>query len=106
MAPLFRRLFKRRCARQNHLDSRAAARLRIQIKPATEARRHNAVDDVQAEPGAALIAPRGEKRIERAATDVEAHANAVVRKDDLDIVLAGLPHLDIDRAGLAVRERM
>ena len=62
------------------------------------------VDDVQAEPGAALVAAGGEERIEGAAADVERHAAAIVGKDDLDIVLAGLPHLDIDRAGLAVRE--
>ena len=61
---------------------------------------------MQAKPGAALVAPRGEERIEGAAADVEAHAAAIVGKDDLDIVLAGFAHLDVDRAGLAVRERM
>src|SRR5512138_4023341 len=87
---LFRRLLQRRRARQDHLDARAAARLGIEIKPAAEPRRHDAVDDVQAEPGAALVAPRREERIEGAAADVEAHAAAIVGKDDLDIVLAGL----------------
>ena len=61
---------------------------------------------MQAEPGAALIPPRGEERIERAPAHVERHAAAIVGEDDLDIVLAGLPHLDIDRAGLAVRKGM
>src|SRR5437762_6031453 len=42
--PLFRRLFEWRCARQDHLDARAAARLRIEIEPAAEPRRHDAVD--------------------------------------------------------------
>ena len=101
---LFRRLLQRRRARQDHLDARAAARRGIEIEPAAEAVGDDAVDDVQAEPGAALVAPRGEKRIEGAAANVEAHAASVVGKDDLDIVLAGLAHLDIDRAGLAVRE--
>ena len=81
------------------------ARLGIKVEPAAEAVGHDAVDDVQAEPGAALVAARREERIEGAAADVEAHAAAIVGKDDLDIVLAGLPHLDIDRAGPAVRER-
>ncbi len=61
---------------------------------------------MQPEPGAALIAPRGEERIERAAADVEAHADAVIGKQDLDIVLAALAHLDVDRAGLAFRKRV
>src|SRR5689334_9187256 len=59
---------------------------------------------MQAEPGAALIAPRGEERIERAAPDVETHADAVVRKQDLDIVAVIFPHLDLDGAGPAVRK--
>src|SRR6185503_21168686 len=37
-APLFRRLLRRRGARQDHLDSRATARLGIEIKPAAQAR--------------------------------------------------------------------
>ena len=84
-------------ARQDDLDPRAAARLGIEIEPAAQPVGHDAVDDVQAEPGAALVAPRREERIERAAAHVEAHAATIVGKDDLDIVLAGLPHLDIDR---------
>ena len=59
---------------------------------------------MQAKPGAALIAPGGEERIEGATPDVERHAAAIVGKKHLDIVRAGFPHLDIDRAGLAVRE--
>src|SRR6202011_1407885 len=76
------------------------------IEAAAEAVGDGAVDDVKPEPGAALIAPRGEERIERAAADVEAHADAVVGKQDLDIVRAGLAYLDVDRAWLAVRKRM
>jgi len=56
--------------------------------PAAEAVGDDAVDDMQAEPGTALIPAGGEERIEGAAADVEAHAAAIVRKDDLDIVLA------------------
>src|SRR6476619_6986946 len=61
---------------------------------------------MQTKSGAALVAPRGEKRIEGAAANVEAHAASVVGKDDLDIILAGLANLDVDRAWLAVRECM
>src|SRR3978361_1853077 len=80
---LFRCLLERGCARQDHLDPRAATRLGIQIKPAAEPVGDDAVDDVQSEPGAALIASRGEERIECAAADVEAHADAVIGKQDL-----------------------
>src|ERR1700738_2289514 len=100
------RLPQRRHPGQDDLDSRAAAGLGIEIEPAAEAIGHDAVDDMQAEPGAPLAAARGEERIAGAATDVEAHADAVVGKQDLDIVLAGFPHLDVDRAGLAVRKGM
>ena len=91
-------------ARQDDLDPRAAARLGIEIEPAAEPIGHDAVDDVQAKPGAALVAPRREERIEGAAANIEAHAAAIVGEQDLDIVLAGLAHLDIDRARPAVRE--
>src|SRR3984893_15328864 len=103
---LLRRLLQRRHPGQDDLDSGAAAGLGIEIEPAAEAIGYDTVDDMQAEPGAALVAARGEERVEGAAPDVEAHADAVVGKQDLDIVLAGLPHLDVDRAGLAVRKGM
>src|ERR1700686_3342362 len=104
--PLFSGLLQRRNARQDHLDSRAAAGRRVEVEPAAQAVGHDAVDDMQAEPGATLIAAGREERIEGAAADIEAHAATIVGKDDLDIVLAGFTHLDIDRAGLAVGKSM
>src|SRR6266436_521902 len=103
-ATLFRGLLQRRDPGKNHLDSRAAAGFGIEVEPAAETVGHDAVDDMQAEPGTALIAARGEERIERAAADVHAHAAAIVGKKNLDIFLARRPHLDVDRAGFAVGE--
>ena len=97
-------MFQRRDARQDDLDSRASAGLRIEVEPAAEAVGHDIIDDVQPESGAALIPARGEERIEGAAPNVEAHAAAIVGKNDLDIVLAGFPRLDVDRSGSAVGE--
>src|SRR6202035_1437238 len=88
---LFRRLLQRRNARQDDLDSRSAARLGIKLKPAAQTVGHDAVDDMQTEPGATLVAARREKRIERATPDIETHAAAIVGEDNLDIVLAGFP---------------
>src|SRR5229473_1561858 len=51
-----------------------------------------------------FFATRREERIECAPPDIEAHAAAIVGKEDFDVVLAGLPNLDIDGAGLAVRK--
>ena len=57
---------------------------------------HDIVDNVQAEPGAALVAPCGEERIEGTTPHVKAHPDAIVGKNDLDIFLAGLTDLNID----------
>src|SRR5882672_3739105 len=85
---LLRRLLQRRDTRQQDLDSGTAARLGIEVEPAAEAIGHDAVDDMQAEPGAALIPARGEKRIESASAHIEAHAAAIVGEDDFEIILA------------------
>src|SRR5262245_38986092 len=77
-AELFRRQFNRRDARQDHLDARTAARLRIEIKPPAEARGDDAVNDVKPQARAALVAPRREEGIERTAAHVDAHADTIV----------------------------
>src|ERR1019366_6731407 len=91
-------LLQRRNAGKDDLDSGAAAGFGIEVEPTAQTVGHDTVDDVQAEAGAALIAPGREERIERTAPDIQPHAATIVRKDDFDIILAGLPHLDIDRA--------
>src|SRR6202165_4227019 len=85
---LLGRLLQRRDPGQDDLDSGAAAGLGIEVEPAAQAVGHDRVDDMQAEPGAALVAAGGEERIKGAAPDVEAHAATIVRENDLDIVLA------------------
>src|SRR5579872_2575777 len=59
---------------------------------------------MQAEPCAALIATRGEERIESAPSHVQAHSAPIVGKDDLDVIRSCRSHLDIDRSGAAVRK--
>src|SRR5258708_15033666 len=71
---LLRGLLQRRNPRQDHLDPRAAAGRRIEVEPAAQAVGHDVVDDMQTEPGAALIAAGPEERIESAAPGVGAHA--------------------------------
>src|SRR6476646_1617065 len=99
---LFRCQLQRRDPGQDDLDSRASAGLGIEVEPAAQTVGYDAVDNMQAESSAALIAARREERIERAAPDVEGHAATIVGKNDLHIILAGLPHLNVDRALLAV----
>ena len=88
---IFRGLLQRRNARQDDLDSRARARRGIESEPSAQTGSHDTVDDMQTKPGAALIAAGREERIERTAPDIKGHAAAIVGKNDLDIVLAGLP---------------
>src|SRR5665213_2263661 len=77
---LFGRLLQWRQLGQDNLDPRALAGLGIQIESAAQPIGDDAVDDMQAEAGAALIAPRREERIEGAAADIQAHAAAIVGK--------------------------
>src|SRR4051812_13167217 len=72
---LLRRLLDRRHPGQDDLDLGAAARLGIQVEPPAQPVGHDAVDDMQAEPGAALVPPGGEEWIERPPPDVETHAD-------------------------------
>ena len=56
------------------------------VMRAAELLRHEIVDDVEAEPGTALRAPRGEERIEHVPLNVLRHAGAVIRERDLDLL--------------------
>src|SRR3979490_2270171 len=98
MRRLFGGKFHRRHARQDNLYPRTLTGRGTEVDSTAEAVGHDAVDDMQAEPGASLIAPRGEKRIERPLSDVRAHAASIVGEHDLDVIVAGLLHLDLDGA--------
>src|SRR6516164_1934529 len=103
---LLRRLLEWRHPRQDDLDSGAAARFRFKVEPTAETVGDDAVDDMQSEPGAALVATSGKERVERAAANIERHAAAIVGKDDLDIVPSGFAHLNVDHAWPAIRKGM
>ena len=92
--------------RQDELNSRSLAGFAIEMQPAAQTIRNDGVDDVQAEAGAASISARREERIERPVPDIEAHAAAIIGKDDFDIVRPGCLHLDLDGTSLAVGKRM
>src|SRR4030088_1492233 len=79
-AVLLRGLLQRRNAGQDDLDSGAAAGLGIKVEPAAQTVGHDRVDDMQAEPGAALVAAGGEKRIESTAAGGERHAPTISGK--------------------------
>src|SRR5882757_2234521 len=64
--------------------------------------RDNGMNDMQAEPCAAEIATGCEERIEGLASDIRAHAAAVVGKDDIDRVVTGGPDFDVDGTSAAV----
>src|SRR5882672_8615126 len=70
----------RRLPRQDQANFRSLAGLAFEMQPATQTIRHDGVDDMEAEAGAALIAAGGEERIEGFAPDIEAHPAAVVGK--------------------------
>src|SRR5262245_9404988 len=64
--------------RQDELDSRPGARLAVETDPATQALGHDAVNDMQPEAGATLVAARREKRIECLPPDAGVHAAAII----------------------------
>ena len=73
---------------------------------ATQTIRHDAVDDMQAEAGTALIPASREEWIEGFSPDIEAHTAAVVRKENFNIIKAGGLDLDVDETCLTLGKRM
>jgi hypothetical protein len=67
--PALLRRRRGRHALQDQLDFRPLAGLALETEPAAQVIGDDAVDDMQAEAGAALIAARREERIERLAPD-------------------------------------
>jgi hypothetical protein len=98
--------FNRRCAWQYKSDRCAFIVLAFEMDHSAQAVGDDIVGDVQAEADTALIAARGEERVESLAADIQAHAATIVGDDDLDIVRAGLSYRDIDATSLAIRKRM
>ena len=76
------------------------------VKPqaAAEPACHKIIDDMQAEAGAAVAAAGGEERLEGAALDLLAHADAVVGELDLHVVAAGTADRQPHGARAPVRE--
>ena len=81
-------------------------RLAPEIEAATQTIDDDAVDDMQAKTGTALMTAGREKRIESLPPHVRTHAATVVGENDFNIVRAGGAHLDIDRPLPGVRKRM
>src|SRR6185295_2222827 len=69
---------QRRFARHDDPDLRPRTGPGFQIDPASQTIGHDVVDDVQSQPGAALVAPGREEWIEHLTPDFRAHAAAVV----------------------------
>jgi hypothetical protein len=100
-----RTLIRGRCRGHTWQDDRyfrPLAGFAIEIEPATQTIRDDVVDDVQTEARAALVASRREEWIERLTLDIEIHAAAIVGKNDLDIVLPGCPHPNVDNTSRTV----
>jgi hypothetical protein len=76
------------------------------MKPATQMIRDEAVNDMQAEAGAASVATRREEGIKRLAPVIGAHAATIVGEENFDTIFAGRQYLDLDAAFLAVGKRM
>ena len=73
----------------------------MKIEAAAKAISNDAVNDVQAQ-ASALIASCREERIKRLVPDIEAHAAAVVEKENFEVVAPGRPNLDVNCAFRAV----
>src|SRR5262245_51992493 len=75
---LHRRRFPRRDAWNGDAEPGAPAEPRLERHAAAELLGDQVEDDVEAEPGAALVPAGCEERVERAPLDVVAHADAVI----------------------------
>src|SRR5436190_16912106 len=102
----------RRSARQDHPELRAP-RPRLQLDPAAVLA-HQALGDVESQPGALALRLGGEERIEDLLPDRLRHAGAIVHHPHHDLVVARLGgHLDLarlrgglDRVGDQVRPHL
>src|SRR5262245_19166935 len=92
---LYRRRFPGRDPRDGDAEARAPAEPRLEGHAAAQLLGDQVEDDVQAEPGAALVAAGGEERIQGAPLSLLTHADAVVGDEDVDVV-AHLARLDDD----------
>ena len=106
MSELDRRRRSRRHTRHDDAYFRSLIGFAIKADLAAQAIRDNRVDDVQAETGAAQIAPRRKERIEGFVPDVGAHATTIVREANFDILITRGSHLDADGAFPPIRKAM
>ena len=81
---------------KRHADGRARSWRGGECDCPPEVLRYEIMDDVKAEPSAALRAPGGEERIEGVTLNVLRHADAIIRERDLDPLRAEAPRLDQD----------
>ena len=92
--------------RQGDPYFRSLIRFAIKTDLAAQAIRDDRVDDMQAQTSATQIAPRRKERIEGLLPDIDAHATAVVREANFDVLLTRRTHLDADVASLPVGKPM
>src|ERR1700738_2514070 len=76
---------------------------RLEAQPPAQLLRHEIVDDVQTEPGSALVSPGRKEGIERAALGFFSHSDAIVGNEEFHVIRQ-LTGLDPDAAGAAVRK--
>src|SRR5690242_20452697 len=98
---LRRRRFAGRHARNGDSKPRAPSQPRFEAQPTAQLLRHQIEDDVQTEPGPAVVATRREERIQRAPLNLLAHSYAVVGHEYVHVVLrvcARLPCFNDDAA--------
>jgi hypothetical protein len=77
-----------------HVNGRALSQSGDERDSTAELLRHEIMDDVQAEPGAALRTSGGEERIEDLTLNFLRNAVAVIRENDLDLFHAEATRLD------------
>ena len=97
---------RRRGPGQDEPHPRSFGRFAVEIEAAAQTIGHDAVDDMQAEAGTALMTAGREEWIERLASDLRTHAATIIREQYLDLVRSGGAGLDVNPSLPSIRERM
>ena len=77
---------------------RAYARLAFELEVAAQTLRYDAMRDVQAKTGGAMVTASGEEWIKSMTFDLRRHAASIVREDKLDAGVLCCGHLDHDHS--------